>query len=279
MAVDFLLNGDHRHGLEICDRGLHYGDGLFETLEVYQGLPLFWDLHFQRLYAGCQRLSIPAPDEALLKQEALCLAKDCQHGVLKIIVTRGCGGRGYRPPLKPEATRLLSLHPWPDYPADLHRQGIHAILCRSRVGLNPDLAGLKHLNRLEQVLARSEWDQGDVHEGLMSNIQGEVIEGTMTNVFLVKNGGLFTPELSQAGVAGIVRSLVLQIAEKFSIPLQKTSIRPEQLFMADELFVTNSIIGIWPLRQLEDKQFTPGPITQKIQNAYRQLWRQQVNHV
>ncbi len=278
MSADFLLNGNRGHGLDVCDRGLQYGDGLFETLEIYQARPLFWSLHIQRLIEGCRRLGIDEPDPSLLEQEALRLAKNCQHGVLKLMITRGCGGRGYRPPEHQQPTRLLSLHPWPDYPDSLKQQGIKAVFCRTRLGLNPDLAGLKHLNRLEQVLARMEWRQSDIHEGLMANILGQIVEGTMSNIFFVSDQVLFTPSLALSGVNGIVRGLVIQLAEKLAIPCQETSINAEQLLAADEIFVTNSIIGIWPLRQLEAKTFSPGSVTRQLQHAYQQLWRQQVNH-
>ncbi len=279
MSADFLLNGNRGHGLELCDRGLQYGDGLFETLEIYQGQPLFWPLHIQRLIEGCQRLGMPEPDLALLEQEALQLSKNCQHGVLKVMITRGCGGRGYRPPEHPDVTRLLALHPWPEYSDSLSRQGINLIFCRTRLGLNPDLAGLKHLNRLEQVLARNEWRQDDIHEGLMSTIHGEIIEGTMTNVFFISDNVLFTPSLEQAGVKGIVRSLIMQLAEQLSIPCRETPVNAGRLLAADEIFVTNSIIGLWPVKQLEETLFSPGPLTRRLQQAYRQLWRQQVAHV
>ncbi len=279
MSAGFLINGNRGHGLEPCDRGLQYGDGLFETLEIYQGRPLFWSLHMQRLIEGCQRLGMPEPDLALLEQEAWRLSENCPRGVLKLMITRGCGGRGYRPPEKPDITRLLSLHPWPDYADNLSQQGINLIFCRTRLGLNPDLAGMKHLNRLEQVLARNEWRQSDIHEGLMSNIQGEIIEGTMSNVFFVSENVLFTPSLAQAGVKGIVRRLVMQLAEQLSIPCQETSVNADRLLAADEIFITNSIIGLWPVKQLEPVRFTPGPLTRQLQQAYRRLWRQQVTHV
>jgi 4-amino-4-deoxychorismate lyase len=279
VSADFLLNGNRRHALEPCDRGLQYGDGLFETLEVCDGSPLFWEEHYQRLSFGCQRLSIPVPAESLLRQEALALINKCQHGVLKIVITRGCGGRGYRPPEQPNVTRLLSLHPWPPYPDSLKQQGINLIVCRTRLGLNPDLAGLKHLNRLEQVLARNEWQHSDIQEGLMRNVQGEIIEGTMSNVFYVSKERLYTPNLHQSGVQGIVRNLVIALAKAAAIPVQEVSVQPEQLYTADEIFMTNSIIGIWPVKQLEQRAFTPGPITRQLQRAYQQRWQQQVNHV
>jgi len=277
-SADFLLNGKRGSGLDIHDRGLQYGDGLFETLEVYQSKPLFWDLHLQRLTKGCHKLSIPVPDPSVLRREAEQLIEHCPHGVLKLIVTRGCGGRGYRPPENPEPTRLLSLHPWPDYPEQLKQNGVCVRFCQTPLGLNPVLAGLKHLNRLEQVLARSEWQQPDIHEGLMLNGQGEVIEGTLSNVFYFSNGILFTPAVDQCGVKGIVRDLIISLAERLSMSVRETRVLPEQLLDAEEIFLTNSVIGIWPVRQLADTHFTIGSNTRRLQAAYQQLWLQQVEN-
>lgn len=277
-SADFLLNGKRGSGLDVHDRGLQYGDGLFETLEVYQSRPLFWDLHLQRLTKGCHRLAIPAPDPLVLRQEGDQLIRQCTHGVLKLIVTRGCGGRGYRPPEKPEPTRLLSLHPWPDYSEQLTQNGVRVRFCQTPLGLNPQLAGLKHLNRLEHVLARSEWWQADIHEGLMLNGQGEVIEGTMSNVFYFSNGDLFTPAVDQCGVKGIVRDLIITLARQLSLSVSETSVSPERLLHADEIFLTNSVIGIWPVRQLGDHHFTLGENTRRLQAAYQQLWQQQAGY-
>ena len=205
-----LINGVAATCIDAHDRGFHYGDGLFETFAVSNGEPAMWDMHMQRLLLGCQRLGFPAPDPTLLRSEALslCAVPDAPaRGVLKIIITRGGGGRGYRAP-SPSAvlatggvTRMLALYPWPDYPAAFWSEGVAVRVCATRLGCNPALAGIKHLNRLEQVLARNEWDDASVAEGLMLDPQGSVIEGTMTNLFVVRNGQLLTPDVSQCGGA------------------------------------------------------------------------------
>ena len=181
-----LVNGECREHIEISDRGFQYGDGLFETIKVINGQPVFLDRHIERLDTGCRRLYIPFPGAELLTLEAQKLCQYSNKAVLKLILTRGSGGRGYRQPEVIQTTRVLSLHPFPDYPDSYNEQGITARFCNTCLGLNPALAGIKHLNRLEQILARAEWADSDIQEGIMMDMDEHVIEGTMTNLFLYK---------------------------------------------------------------------------------------------
>ena len=252
-----LINGECRDAIPSSDRGFQYGDGLFETIAIQRGRALFLERHLQRLAHGCQQLRLPLPDNALLRAEItqLIQAHNTQSAVLKIIITRGSGGRGYRQPASIIPTRLLSLHPFPDYPCSYSQEGIRVKLCQTRLGLNPQLAGIKHLNRLEQVLARAEWDSPDIQEGIVLDSHGNVIEATMSNVFYVNQGSLYTAKLSQSGVAGIIRALILERAAALHIPCHVHSFGVDALFNADEVFVCNSIIGLWRVRQFEHKQF------------------------
>ncbi|WP_415880006.1 aminodeoxychorismate lyase [Methylomonas sp. TEB] len=262
----FLLNGEHRHCVDVSDRGFQYGDGLFETIEVLQGKPLFFDRHLTRLAEGCRRLRIPMPDAVLLETEARQLCESSERAVLKLIVTRGSGGRGYRQPEQVIPTRLFSLHPYPDYPLQLQTDGIAARFCEQRLSLNPSLAGIKHMNRLEQILARAEWQDDSIQEGLMLDTQDQVVEGTMSNLFIVKSGSLYTPPLGQCGVAGIVRQLIMAFAQCSKLPLFEQAIDQTAVLQADELFVSNSVIGIWPIKRLEAQVFSVGAITRHLQD-------------
>ena len=256
-----LVNGIPQTHIEIGDRGFQYGDGLFETLTVHDGKAVFLQQHLDRLTTGCQRLHIPAPDLDALRAEINQLCQSVKSAVLKIIVTRGSGGRGYRQPDDIQTTRVLSLHPFPNYPDSYAQQGITARFCTTRLGLSPTLAGLKHLNRLEQVLARAEWNDEKIQEGIMLDINNQVIEGTMSNLFYSKNNQLYTAELTQSGIAGIIRGMIMNhesvIEHRFD---------SAELFTADELFVCNSVIGLWPIRQLDQYTFKVGHKTQHLQN-------------
>lgn len=267
----YLLNGQSKHSIDVSDRGLQYGDGLFETIAVLNKKPLFLDLHLARLHLGCKRLLIPMPDANLLRREAKELAIQSDQAVMKLIVTRGGGGRGYRQPENIQPTRLFSLHPQPDYPENFQSEGVSIRFCQHRLGLNPALAGIKHLNRLEQVLARAEWQGNTIQEGLMLDIQGNIIEGTMSNVFYVRNQTVYTPRIEQSGVAGILRAIIIDLTKQLSVEVIEKNILPDELLHADEMFVSNSIIGIWPVKKLEQRVFSIGSITKKLQLAYQML--------
>ena len=264
-----LINGIEAGALAATDRGLHYGDGLFETLAVSKGIPELWQQHLGRLQHSCQRLNLPMPDLELLRCEAKRVCSGADQAVLKLILTRGSGGRGYRPPLNPQVTRILSLYPWPDYPQSWWQQGILLGICRQRVSLNPSLAGLKHLNRLDQVLARAEWDHPDQAEGLMLDSEDRIIEGTMSNLFALQDGCLLTPDLSRAGVKGIMRDLILAQTGELGMAVQVTDLSLSDLARAQELFLCNSLIGIWPVRCLQGLADypAPGPYTASLMSA------------
>jgi 4-amino-4-deoxychorismate lyase len=271
-----LINGQQGSQLTVSDRGFQYGDGLFETVEVLNGRLIFIDRHLQRLVSGCEKLLLPVPDKQGLLSEALTLSQNTPHAVLKILLTRGSGGRGYKMPMPAQPTRVLSLHPFPDYPLIFQQLGVTVRWCQHRLGLNPALAGLKHLNRLEQILARAEWDDADIQEGLLLDLNGHLVEGTMSNVFFVKQNTLYTPDLSQAGVAGIMRDFVLQTAEKLGIPTVQGFLTAEELLEADEVFLTNSIIGIWPVKQIAAQPFSVGSLTQTFQAQLAQFKQQEL---
>lgn len=237
-----------------------------------------------RLTAGCQKLRITPPEPALLLSEAMSL---CAHGpdaVLKIMITRGVGKRGYALPTAAEPTRALLLSPLPSFPVSHYRDGVAVRICDTRLGNNPALAGAKHLNRLEQVLARAEWTDADIAEGLMLEISSDsnnrknnnnVIEGTMSNLFCVQTGEsgpvLKTPLLDRCGVKGITRECVLEAAKTAGIAAEETRLNLDDLYASQELFLCNTLLGIWPVRQLGEQRFVPGPVTRQLSTALELL--------
>lgn len=261
-----IINGRMTDCVASTDRGLLYGDGLFETIAVVEGEPGHWQQHLQRLQAGCARLGIEAVDELLLAEEYRQLVDGAGRAVVKIIVTRGPGGRGYRVPARPAPTRILQLHDWPDLPLACARQGVAVRMCDMRLGHNPRLAGIKHLNRLEQVLARQEWDDTGIMEGLLLDSGNNLVEGTMSNLFLVRDGVLLTPDLQRCGVAGIMRSQLLALADQLSINTEVCQLGMADLQAAEEVFICNSLIGIWPVISIDDRKYTRGIITSRLQD-------------
>ena len=261
-----LVNGIEADSLSTSDRGLQYGDGLFETLAVQDGIPLCWERHIQRLRTGCERLRLSCPDGKLLSREAARVSRGLSLGVLKMVITRGPDGRGYKIPAVARPTRILSSLSWPEFSPAWSEQGVVATVCKTRLSPNPCLAGIKHLNRLEQVLARSEWDDPQIAEGLMLDAANRVVEGTMSNVFMVKQGRLLTPDLADAGVEGIMRGLVLELARAFDVTVKVQSVNLADLENAEELFLSNSLFGIWPIRKLGDTAYRVGPLSLRLRD-------------
>ena len=248
----------------MSDRGFQYGDGVFTTIAVRSGIPLFLNRHLDRLQRECVALGIPASHDETLIREVEYLLKDQGDGVLKIQLTRGSGGRGYRPPPSIAPTRVIALHPHASYPSSFELDGVAVRLCSTRLGINPSLAGIKHMNRLEQILARSEWQDSEIAEGLMLDQDDQLVEGTMTNIFLVRNERVLTPKLDRCGIRGVMRSILIEGARDLGLDVSECRLSIEELENADEVFLSNSVIGLWPVRRIELCTYAIGSITRRI---------------
>lgn len=264
--TQYWINGRPGAQLDAADRAVQYGDGVFETLRIHNAAAEYPELHLQRLRAGCERLGFPAVDWQALRQELDARVAQCDAHVVKVILSRGAAGRGYRPAPDSGVTRIISIHP---LPAQRNISGgVRVRLCKTRLAHQPLLAGIKHLNRLEQVLARAEWDDAETAEGLMLDYDNNLVEGVMSNVFLVKDAVLITPELSGCGVAGVMRSVILDLAETLGISTQVRRVALHELQTAGEIFVCNSLIGIWPVTGIEATgSYATGPVTRQLQAA------------
>jgi 4-amino-4-deoxychorismate lyase len=246
------------------DRGLEFGDGLFETIAVVAGRARLVERHLGRLASGAARLALGLPERGLLRAE-LAAAAECQaSGLLKLIVTRGSGGGGYASPAGP-ARRLLYAAPPRERPASHAAEGITVRLCETRLAEQPLLAGLKHLNRLEQVLARAEWQDPAIAEGLMLDMHGRLVCGTMSNLFVVLKGELVTPSLSRAGVAGVMRAALMDAFAAAGTGVIERDLGPDELAAASEVFVSNALIGAWPVRRLAELTWPAGPWARRAQ--------------
>ncbi|HEX7417899.1 MAG TPA: aminodeoxychorismate lyase [Steroidobacteraceae bacterium] len=268
-----LVNGLPGQSLPVTDRALHYGDGLFETLTCVGGRPRFLEQHLARLAAGCARLGIAlAADAAHLRAELLQLAAQAPRALLKLIVTRGVAvARGYAIAGTETPNRIVLRYDWPAEPAARAREGVRVRIANLRLGENPALAGLKHLNRLEQVLARAEWSDPEIFESLLLSSSGPLISGTMSNVFTVSEGVLMTPKLERCGIAGVMRGCVLRAAARAGISAQEVTLSLQQLAAAQEVFLTNVRIGVVPVRAIEQRELLVGPVTQRLQSLLAAL--------
>lgn len=268
-GIPSWINGQPDTWLPASDRGLAYGDGLFETIRIGARGPVLLDYHLQRLEQGLQRLGIGLSRQQV-EQELLAYPGLQLPGVVKLIVTRGSGGRGYGISGAASPTRILSFHPAPDYPAHFYQQGIRLFPCQTRLGINSALAGIKHLNRLEQVLARQEWQQGDdFQEGLMCDSNGAAVEGVMSNFFIVETGTVSTPSVTGSGVAGVMRRWLLEQFAAQGLVVEETQITLDRFRVADERFFCNSVLGVWPVAHFEHFHWPVGPVSRLAQQLIR----------
>ena len=243
----------------VNDRGFRYGDSLFETLRCYRGQWQLLDYHLQRLQRGCEVLDIPYPGQEIRAQLALALSYLEQHGheqaCGRLVVTRGDSDRGYAANCE-SPNIVLSLTPvslgWREL-----QEPARLIRCELPLASQPRLAGLKHSNRLEQVLAAREVVREQADEGLLLNAQGEIVSAVSANVFGVFDGRLLTPPLHNWGVAGTVRRLILEeLAVAAAIEVEEATISWADLQQADELFLTNALVGIRAVAHCPGRNFT-----------------------
>lgn len=243
--------------LDPADRGLAYGDGLFETMLVFAHQAVWWPAHWARLARGAGATGIGMPQREWLEAELgplLSAAPD--NAVLKLILTRGAGGRGYAADPDIETTLVLSVHaapPPPPAPLALR-------WCDTRLAIQPALAGFKHLNRLEQVLARAEWRDPAIHEGLMLDTEGRVACATSANVFARLGGRWLTPPVDRRGVAGVARAWVLaNVPDSAEAELTAADVES-----AEALFLCNAVRGILPVGSLGEKRWAPQPALEEL---------------
>jgi 4-amino-4-deoxychorismate lyase len=241
MHDEALIDGVAASSDCLSERAFQFGDGLFETLAVVDGTPCLWNLHSERLALGCRRLRLPLPDFDLLHAESRAICAGRARAVLKLYWTAGRSARGYARPPTMQPRRMLRVYDWA---GDDAGTAWTVVQCQHRLSDNPALAQIKHLNRLDQVIARGEWDDPAIAEGIMLGQDGRVVCGTMSNLFLQFGDTLRTPSVERAGVAGVVRRLALQLAARDGHQVREAFILPNDLHEADAVFLTNSLVGV-----------------------------------
>lgn len=263
MTSPVYVDGRPVAAVSALDRGLQFGDGLFETCAIVRGTMPLRERHFARLRRGLEWLAIDFREWDALASECASVARSAGTGVLKIIVTRGSSARGYAPPAYARPRRIVYLAPLPQFPPELR-----LIVCATRLASGGSLAGLKHLNRLEQVLGRREVDGApDADDGLMLDAEKRVIETTSSNLFLVHEGALTTPAVTRCGVAGVMRELILERCAALGLSCEVRDVSLDEVATADELFVTGSLFGVRPVVAVGREQFARGPITAQVATA------------
>lgn len=267
----YIINGDFNHAISPLDRGFSYGDGVFRTMTTQDGLPVCWPLHYQKLVADCAVIGIVCPSAELLMSDFQQLISreeldDRKQGVAKIIITRGDGERGYKPPAVTNPMRVVIKSAMPQYAKDNYAVGVQLHVCETRLAAQKKLAGIKHLNRLENVLARMEWRDDSIFDGLLLDQQGLVIECTMSNLFARFGNILMTPDLSQCGVAGVTRQRIIELASLLNLSVEVAQLPLERLLQAEELIICNSLCGAFQVYKIGDATWQQQALAKNFRN-------------
>jgi len=260
--LECLVNGEISSYVAANNRGLNYGDGIFETLVVHNNRPRRWQAHMDRMGAACERLGLVMPPQAVLLREVQTVSAGLNDAVVKIVLIRDGQGRGYMPPEHGDTVRVVSSYPYPEGVVELARNGIRACICDLRLAIQPALGGIKHLNRLEQVLASAELRNRGAAEGILLDREDHVICAIAANIFMVMDDRLLTPRLDRCGVRGVLRS---QLLAEFGHRCEQRRIMVDQLQEADEVFICNSVRGIVPVTAIDEQQYEIGPVTRELQ--------------
>jgi 4-amino-4-deoxychorismate lyase len=265
---NWFSNGAAATSIPINDRGLQYGDGLFETVAIRSGEPRLWSLHRERLARGCDALSIRMPDERVLAdgiEHAIGASNvSAAYSIVKIIVTAGVSQRGYGRSANAKPMLLFGAFASKPLPSTHYDDGIAIKFCKTRLARNSPVAGLKTLNRIEQVLARSELTSSEYFEGLTMDADGHIICGTMSNVFLVNGQSISTPSLDDCGVAGVMRSHIIASLEEAGMNVDRISVTQSDLEKADEVFISNSQFGVIPVASCDSTHWGAGQVTRDV---------------
>ena len=263
----YLINGSSNIAISPLDRGFAYGDGVFRTLKIVKGVPEHWPLHYQNLVADCAAIGIVCPSPELFIHDFQHLFSFEETAVAKIIVTRGESERGYSPPAITMPMRVVLKSDMPHYKKTHYTEGVHLHLCNIRLPIQPVLAGIKHLNRLENVLARMEWKDDLIFDGLLLDTQNNVIECTMSNLFARYKDQLFTPNLTLSGVAGITRQSIMNISKSLHLNVEVRQLTLESIIKADEVIICNSLYGAFQVVSLADKKW----LKQNLDSSIRKV--------
>ena len=261
-----MINGEQGGSIHVMDRAVMYGDGVFRTMRMVRGQVPCWPQQYLKLQADCQALDILCPARNTLELELRQLAQETPDCAVKIIVSRGEGGRGYMAPTSASPNRVVLSAPLPEYPSHYWQQGVPLHVCDIRLSHQPRLAGIKHLNRLENVLARMEWTDANIPEGLLLDAEGWVVEGTMSNIFMRIGQRLLTPDLSACGVSGLQRDRILKYAPKLGLSPDIQRFDLPTLLRAEEVLVSNSLIGLWPVCRIGATPIALGPSASALQD-------------
>jgi branched-chain amino acid aminotransferase len=269
--------------VSVLDHGFLYGDGIYETMRVYDGVTFMLDEHLRRLYrsASLIGLTIPLDADSLKRSvyEAL-IANSLRNAFVRLTISRGYGPIGLDPDLCPEPTVVIIAQEMKDYPRSFYEKGISLIIPETkrnfREALNPEI---KSLNFLNNILAKIEAKKRGAYDAIMLNVYGKLSEGTISNIFFYKNGILCTPSPECGILDGITRSIVITIARRNGLNVKEAEFIKEDLYSSEEVFITSTTLEVMPVSKVDDQKYTVGNITNVLHKAYREEVRAYVANV
>jgi len=265
---DWFRNGVAANTVSIDDRAFQYGDGLFETIAIRGGQPRLWRYHVDRLARGCERLGLVLPDSEVLRDQLDAAvqhsSENTAHCTAKLILSSGVSERGYSRKIPSDVVTFIAVFGAKTIAPARYRDGVDTIVCDTRLALFSVTAGCKTLDRLEQVLARSEFASKTAFEGFTLDADDRLICGTMSNVFIVANGFVITPSLERCGVEGVMRRHVIDVLSRNGIDVEVRDVGEAELFGCDEVFLTNSQFGVLPVRRCGEKIWRRHAVTRDV---------------
>lgn len=256
----YLINGQWQSDISASDRAVQFGDGCFTTARIVTGQVCYQHDHIRRLQQACDVLLITQVDWQALQQEIPLLVNGRPDGVLKVIISRGTGGRGYSASHCQTPTRILSVAPRPAFYDAWREHGIKLALSPVQLGINPTLAGIKHLNRLEQVLIRTHLEQTHAQEALVLDSDGWLVECCAANVFWRKGQQVFTPYVDRAGVNGTMRQHIIASLEHSPWHCEVVRETLDTLADADEVMICNALMPLIPVHQVGEWHYKTGDL-------------------
>lgn len=267
----YWINGQLAEFVPLNDRSFQYGDGCFTTVLTRNGEPVLWDYHLDRMQQALARLAIDEPDWKQIYDWVTEISYPESQAGIKIHISRGQGGRGYSPKDIHNPLVTISRFHYPTHYLSWQQSGVELVICETKLGLNPLLAGMKHNNRLEQVLIKHELEERQAIDGIVLDLNDNVIETSMANIFWVKDNILYTPSLTMSGVSGVMRRHIIQLAQQASLTIKEETSALSAVMNADEIFMSNSLLGIAPVIQIAGtsqhsiSQYSIGPVTKFLQ--------------
>jgi 4-amino-4-deoxychorismate lyase len=254
LSKQFLINGSASKKISPYDRALQFGDGIFRTFVVKNKKPWHWAHHYKKIVVDCRAMKIKPPSEKILLSDIDRLFKTKQKSVGKFMITRGESERGYGFKSSITPNRFLIKTKMPSYPKAHFQSGVSLYICKLK--LHPSfLSGIKHLNRIENVMARSEWQDSRYADGILLNDQGHVIECVSSNLFMRKGHTIYTHPLKNIGVKGVTRDLILKILPQLGFKVKEIRFDLNKLLAADEVFITNSLFGVWQVKKIKNRSW------------------------